>query len=67
MLEAFGLERLLEAEDEAPEEIRELAARREQARGDRDFAAADRLRDELADRGWEIRDTPDGARLVRAG
>ncbi len=67
MLEAFGLERLLEAEDEAPEEIRELAARREQARGDRDFAAADRLRDELAERGWEIRDTPDGARLVRAG
>ena len=67
MLGAFGLERLLEAEDEAPEEIRELAARREQARGDRDFAAADRLRDELAERGWEIRDTPDGARLVRAG
>ena len=67
MLEAFGLERLLEAEDEAPEEIRELAARREQARADRDFAAADLLRDQLAERGWEIRDTPDGARLVRAG
>ena len=42
---------LLEAEDEAPEEIRELAADREQARADRDFAAADQLRDQLAERG----------------
>ncbi len=67
MLQAFGLERLLEAEAEAPAEIRELTERREQARAARDFAAADLLRDELAARGWEIRDTPEGARLVRAG
>ena len=44
-----------------------LAAEREQARAERDFERADRLRDELADRGWEIRDTPEGARLVRLG
>ena len=58
MLESFGLERLLAAEEEAPDEIRELAARREQARADRDFAAADNLRDELAARGWEISGHP---------
>jgi cysteinyl-tRNA synthetase len=66
MLYAFGLERLVDdADDEAPEELRALAERREAARGARDFAEADRLRDELAESGWEVRDTPDGARLVR--
>jgi cysteinyl-tRNA synthetase len=66
MLYAFGLESLLEAdEEEAPEEIRRLAAEREEARAARDFERADRLRDQLADAGWEVRDTPEGARLVR--
>ena len=37
------------------------------ARGERDFAEADRLRDELTARGWEVRDTPGGAELVAAG
>jgi cysteinyl-tRNA synthetase len=68
MLYAFGLERLLEdAGDDAPEDVRRLADRREQARAERDFDVADRLRDELAERGWEVRDTPQGARLVRSG
>jgi cysteinyl-tRNA synthetase len=65
MLHALGLESLLESEDEAPEELRRLADEREEARAARDFERADRIRDELADAGWEIRDTPDGARLVR--
>jgi len=70
MLHAFGLERLIDdagADDEAPEDVRALAERREAARGARDFDEADRLRDELAQHGWEVRDTPDGARLVRRG
>jgi cysteinyl-tRNA synthetase len=66
MLHAFGLESLLEAgEEEAPEEIRRLAAERDEARASRDFERADRLRDEMAGAGWEIRDTLEGARLVR--
>jgi len=66
MLHAFGLESLLERHaDEIPEDIRALAAEREQARGARDFELADRLREELAEQGWEIRDTPGGAQLVR--
>ena len=65
MLHALGLEALLEAEDEAPEELQRLAAERDQARAARDFERADRIRDELAASGWEIRDTPEGARLVR--
>ncbi|HEV2874585.1 MAG TPA: cysteine--tRNA ligase [Thermoleophilaceae bacterium] len=68
MLHAFGLESLLEeGDEEAPEEIRRLAAEREEARAARDFERADRLRDELAAAGWEVRDTPEGARLVRSG
>jgi cysteinyl-tRNA synthetase len=66
MLAAFGLERLLDAEAErAPADVEQLAAEREEARSARDFERADRLRDELAARGWEIRDTADGPRLVR--
>jgi cysteinyl-tRNA synthetase len=68
MLHAFGLERLVDAAaDEAPDDVRELAKQREAARSARDFAEADRLRDALAERGWEVRDTPEGARLVRSG
>jgi cysteinyl-tRNA synthetase len=66
MLYAFGLESLLQGDaEEAPEEVRRLAAEREEARGARDFDRADRLRDELLGRGWEIRDTSEGGRLVR--
>jgi cysteinyl-tRNA synthetase len=66
MLHALGLESLLEAEDEAPEELQRLASERDEARAARDFERADEIRDRLAGEGWEIRDTPDGARLVRA-
>jgi cysteinyl-tRNA synthetase len=66
MLHALGLETLLEeGEEEAPEELRRLAEEREEARAARDFGRADAIRDQLAAAGWEIRDTPEGARLVR--
>jgi cysteinyl-tRNA synthetase len=65
MLEAFGLESLLAGEADAPQEIEQLAAERQEARAARDFERADRLRDELAARGWEVRDTAEGPRLVR--
>ncbi|HYN91635.1 MAG TPA: DALR domain-containing protein, partial [Thermoleophilaceae bacterium] len=65
MLFALGLESLLEDAEEAPEELQRLAAERDEARAGRDFERADRIRDELAQSGWEIRDTQEGARLVR--
>jgi cysteinyl-tRNA synthetase len=65
MLYALGLESIMEAEEEAPEEVQRLAAEREDARAMRDFIRADEIRDQLAEAGWEIRDTPGGARLVR--
>jgi cysteinyl-tRNA synthetase len=65
MLYALGLETLLDVEDEAPAELQRLAAERDEARSVRDFERADQIRDRLAEQGWEIRDTPDGARLLR--
>jgi cysteinyl-tRNA synthetase len=65
MLHALGLEGLMELEERAPEELQRLAVEREEARAARDFERADRIRDQLAEAGWEIRDTPEGARLVR--
>ena len=41
--------------------------RREVARRERDFATADARRDQLAALGWQVRDTPEGPRLVRGG
>jgi cysteinyl-tRNA synthetase len=69
MLGVLALENLLETDDaDAPEaDVRALAEQREGARAARDFAEADRLRDELSARGWEVRDGPDGPELVRAG
>jgi cysteinyl-tRNA synthetase len=64
MLDVFGLANLLEPEAEAPpEEIVELAQERETARVGREFARADALRDEIAARGWQVRDGPDGPEL----
>ena len=43
-----------------------VPARRAVAREARDWAEADRLRDELRALGWEVRDGPDGPELVPA-
>jgi cysteinyl-tRNA synthetase len=63
-LEIFGLGSLAE-EDEAPAEAHELARRRQQAREARDFDEADRVRVELEESGWDVRDESGGYRLVR--
>lgn len=47
-------------EDEAREWAAAWAARRLAAKGEGDYAAADRIRELLAQAGWEIRDSRDG-------
>jgi cysteinyl-tRNA synthetase len=65
MLGVLGLESLLEVE-EAPPHAFALADEREGARRDKNWAEADRLRDELREMGWEVRDGPQGPELVKA-
>ena len=62
-LELFGLGDLGESVV-APVELVELAEKRQEARAGRDFDEADRLRGEIEDQGWEVRDVPDGFELV---
>ncbi|MGH2935358.1 MAG: cysteine--tRNA ligase [Gaiellaceae bacterium] len=64
-LDVFGLASLAD-EDAAPAELVALAEQRRAARAAKDFAEADRLRDEIAAAGWEVRDESGGFRLVRA-
>ncbi len=64
MLDVLGLAQLLAAPVQAPPEVNELVAKREDARGRRDFAAADGLRAQLAQLGWDVRDGAAGPELV---
>jgi cysteinyl-tRNA synthetase len=67
MLTIFALDNLLDAgETDGQPDAAALALleRREAARAARDFAEADRLRDELAAQGWQVRDSPQGPQLV---
>jgi cysteinyl-tRNA synthetase len=64
MLSVLGLETLLAPDAQAPAEVVELAEQRERARADRDFAAADELRDRIAALGWEVRDGAQGFELL---
>ena len=65
MLAVLGLENLAEHGSEAGAEEQELLEEREAARAAGNYAEADRIRDELRHRGWEVRDGPDGPELVR--
>ena len=51
--------------EEPGEEVLTLAASRDLARREKDWATADRLRDELAEAGWAVEDTPQGPILSR--
>jgi len=73
MLTVLALDNLLDddangADGSAPDaEALALLEARQAARAAKDWPQADRLRDELAGRGWTVRDGADGAELVRAG
>jgi hypothetical protein len=54
-------------ETDAPsEEVLALLEQRKQVRANKDFAASDRLRDQIAALGWKVKDTKDGQELEKA-
>jgi cysteinyl-tRNA synthetase len=66
MLAVIGLENLLVPEQAADDTVQRLAEERERARRGGQFERADVLRRQIAERGWQVRDTADGPVLVRA-
>lgn len=63
VLEGIGLF-LPEVEaPQAPAGVVELAEARARARAEKDFEASDRLRDQIAESGWTVRDVPGGFEL----
>jgi len=62
----LDLHRVWEDADEAaastvPADVAELVRQRDDARADRDFTTADRLRDQLGELGWDVVDGPGGS------
>jgi cysteinyl-tRNA synthetase len=69
MLDLVGLGSLTQPDQgaEADEEAEKLLEERQAARAAKDFERADEIRDELAELGWEVRDSAEGAKLVPKG
>lgn len=62
------LNRVLALEPEAaavPAEVLALVEEREKARAAKDWKRSDELRDAIAALGWEVKDTKQGAKLMR--
>ncbi|MBE0410904.1 MAG: cysteine--tRNA ligase [Anaerolineales bacterium] len=59
----FGLAEWQPEKVQIPDEIIELAEQRQQARQEKHWADADELREEIRQKGFEIEDTPEGARV----
>jgi len=66
MLALVGLSSLTQPDQgaEADDEAEKLLGERQAARAAKDFERADEIRDELAELGWEVRDSAEGAKLV---
>jgi len=59
----LGLKDLKEEKVDLDNELKELLKKREKARVDKDYETADKVRDELKEKGYAIDDTPDGPKL----
>ncbi len=64
-IDCFSSVGLTPAHGEVSAEALELASKRDSARAERDWAAADRLRDEIVALGYRVEDTPSGTRVLR--
>jgi cysteinyl-tRNA synthetase len=69
MLALVGLSSLTQPDQgaEADDEAEKLLEERQAARAAKDFGRADEIRDKLAELGWEVRDSAEGATLVPRG
>lgn len=63
--EVLGLNLDEEQKDEVPQEIKDMAEKRWQAKKNKDFATADALRAEISKQGYTINDKKDGYEIVK--
>jgi cysteinyl-tRNA synthetase len=61
----LGMETWTEQSEEIPAEVQQLAAQREEARRSRDWAGADRLRDQIAALGYRMEDSAQGPKIKK--
>jgi len=59
----LGIKSMKKKSEEIPQEINNMLEQREEARKNKDFSGADSLRDSIKEKGWEIKDTPQGPKL----
>jgi len=59
----LGLDKIKKEELPVPQEIKDLANKREQARQEKSFDQSDKIRKEIEEKGWKIKDTPGGPEL----
>lgn len=64
MAHVLGLDAVTESDEAIPAEIADLAEERQRCRAARDFSKADALRAAIAARGYEVRDIPDGYKVL---
>ena len=65
MDEVFGLDLLKEDKIDIPEEIKELAEKREKARREKDFGKADEFREKINKEGYVIEDTEESYQIKK--
>ena len=64
MVHVLGLDAVSRTDIRIPADVVAMAEDRVRARGAKDFAEADRLRDAIRERGYEVRDAAEGFKLV---
>lgn len=65
MDEVLGLDLLVKKKGKIPKEILKLVKRREEARKETNFEMADKLREEIRKRGWQVEDTKRGSKIKK--
>ena len=58
-------EPIFKKEEEIPEEIAQIVEKRKQARVNKDWATSDALRDELKEKGYNVKDSKDGMTIEK--
>ena len=61
----MGLKITEKKEEEIPQEILELVEQRKVARKEKNWTESDRLRDLIAQKGYSVKDTKDGAEVSK--